>query len=245
MFLLSGIGWYKKFIVQYLTSKKCFPIYNSSSFGFIEGRGTREAIEAVRVLRSKYEWCLKTDIEAFFDRIPRSYLKQKVFSCLGQHSLTPLIYGAIDCEVKITEFNRRKFIRQKIAAGRGVRQGMPLSPMLSNLALADFDRQIEEANIPMVRYADDLVLFFENKQSAHAGQECVRAILKEIQLSIPNIYDGSKTKVVSKSDQLEFLGREVVYLGSSKWFRIENFFQPNSQDKDQTIGRFFPEKSNG
>jgi RNA-directed DNA polymerase len=93
-------------ILQYITSKRSFPIYNSSSFGFIKDLGTSEAISAVVRLRGKYDWCLKTDIEAFFDRIPRQYLKERVGKYLGVHSLTPLIWNAIDCEAKITNENR-------------------------------------------------------------------------------------------------------------------------------------------
>jgi len=48
----------QRVITQYITSKKMFPIYNSSSFGFIKGRGTRDAIQAVIRLREKYDWCL-------------------------------------------------------------------------------------------------------------------------------------------------------------------------------------------
>jgi group II intron reverse transcriptase/maturase len=208
----------QRVITQYLTSKKLFPIYNSSSFGFIKGRGTREAIQAVVKLREKYDWCLKTDIEAFFDKIPRRYLKRRVFECLKVHSLTPIICDVIDCEVKVTSENRPKLTKQAIKPGLGIRQGMPLSPMLANLALADFDHQISDNKIEMVRYADDLVLFFASKDGAQAGQKLVKDLLQHIQLSIPEIADGSKTMIVSRSDPLSFLGREIVHLGSENAF---------------------------
>jgi RNA-directed DNA polymerase len=80
--------WIQRVVAQYITSRKLFPIYNSSSFGFIKGRGTHEAIETVLKLRGKYGWCLKTDIEAFFDRVPRQYLKNRVHECLKVHSIT-------------------------------------------------------------------------------------------------------------------------------------------------------------
>jgi retron-type reverse transcriptase len=175
----------QRVIVRYITSKRKFPIYNSSSFGFIKGIGTSDAIKRVIELRTKYEWCLKTDIEAFFDRIPRDYLKKRVRDCLGTHSLTPLICNAIDCEAKITSKNKFNFAKQGMKRGLGVRQGMPLSPLLANLVLAEFDQQIADKKIEMVRYADDLVLFFNTKAEAEAGQELVAALLKELQLTIP------------------------------------------------------------
>jgi len=208
----------QRVICDYVSSRKIFPIYNSSSYGFIKGRGTREAINAVVRLRGKYDWCLKTDIESFFDRIPRGYLKQQIERYLGKHSLAPLLCSVIDCEVKLTSANRQRIAKQNIVAGKGVRQGMPLSPLLANLALAEFDQKIDRRRLEMVRYADDLVLFFPTKDAARAGEEFVKSLLGEIQLTIPEIYDGSKTKIVSRSEPLEFLGREIVYLGSENKF---------------------------
>lgn len=208
----------QRVVAQYITSKKLFPIYNSSSYGFIKGRGTREAIEAATRLREKYEWCLKTDIEAFFDKVPRQYLKRRVHDCLKAHSLTPVIYDAIDCEAKTTPENRQKLLKQGIRHGLGIRQGMPLSPLLANLALADFDRHISNNKIEMVRYADDLVLFFNSKESAQIGQKLVADLLQELQLTIPEIADDSKTTIISRSDPLFFLGREIVFLGSHNSF---------------------------
>lgn len=214
----------QRVIAQYIASRKLFPIYNSSSFGFIKGRGTHEAIKTVVKLRGKYGWCLKTDIEAFFDRVPRQYLKNRVHECLKVHSITPLIYNAIDCEAKMAPETRPKLIKQGIRPGLGIRQGMPLSPLLANLALANFDRQILDSKLKMVRYADDLVLFFESKESAKAGQQLVKNLLQRIQLTIPEIADGSKTSIISHSEPLSFLGREIVYLGSENLFiaRVAN-----------------------
>jgi RNA-directed DNA polymerase len=208
----------QRVIVQYITSKKLFPIYNSSSFGFIKGSGTRDAIQAAVKLREKYDWCLKTDIESFFDRIPRPYLKRRVHECLKVRSLTPLIWNAIDCEVKVTPENQARLAKQGIKPGVGVRQGMPLSPLLANLALSEFDRQISDNKIEMVRYADDLVMFFSSKKLAESVQKLVKELLQNIQLTIPEIADGSKTMIVSRSDSLSFLGREIVYLGSENAF---------------------------
>lgn len=65
-------------IVEYFVSSKRLPIRNSSSFGFVRGLGTSDAIARAVELRSVYDWCLKTDIESFFDQIPRPLLKQRV-----------------------------------------------------------------------------------------------------------------------------------------------------------------------
>ena len=76
-------------IAAYLTENKKLPIYNSSSFGFLRDLGTKAAIDAAADHRRSYDWCLKTDIESFFDRIPRQYLKTRLVKALGDHSLEP------------------------------------------------------------------------------------------------------------------------------------------------------------
>lgn len=90
----------QKAIVHYLASTRKLPIYNSSSFGFIKGTGTKEAIQKAVELRSLYDWCIKADIEAFFDRISRPYLKERASAVLKNHSLLPIILSAIDCEIR-------------------------------------------------------------------------------------------------------------------------------------------------
>jgi RNA-directed DNA polymerase len=149
-------------IGEYLTSRSVFPIENSSSFGFIKGLGPKSAIERALELREKYDWCLKTDIKSFFDQISRPILKAKVAQALKGNSLQPLIFDVIDCEVKLKTQEKDKLQRRGIIYGLGIRQGMPLSPLLANLALAEFDAHVEGRNIKMVRYADDW--FYSSEQ---------------------------------------------------------------------------------
>jgi retron-type reverse transcriptase len=84
--------------VAYLNKTKIFPIYHSSSFGFLPQRGTNAAVDAAVNYRQSFDWCLKTDIESFFDSIPRQHLKKCVERALGRHSLVPLICRVIDAK---------------------------------------------------------------------------------------------------------------------------------------------------
>jgi RNA-directed DNA polymerase len=111
-------------IVNYFAVSKNLPVYNDSSFGFIKGQGTKKAIERAVELRSVFEWCVKADIESFFDQIPRPFLKERVAAVLQNHSLVPLICSAIDCEIKGTPAELKRAAAQGIKAGLGIRQGM-------------------------------------------------------------------------------------------------------------------------
>ena len=90
---------------------------------------------------------------------------------------------------------------------------MPLSPILANLVLSKFDDRIEKCGMRMVRYVDDIALFFESKQKAKAGHDFVKSVLDSIDLTIPELTDNSKTQLFGPSDPIDFLGREIVRIG--------------------------------
>jgi len=203
-------------IIAYLDKNKKFPIYNLSSFGFLRNLGTDAAIKAAVMHRQSYDWCLKTDIESFFDRIPRQYLKMRLQRVLGRHSLVPIISRVIDCEVKPTIWNRSKIKNYDIQIGAGIRQGMPLSPILANLVLSEFDNRIEKHGMKMVRYADDIAVFFRTKVEAQEGHKMVSDTLARIKLTIPGLSDNSKTQLLGPDDPIDFLGREIVRVGADK-----------------------------
>jgi retron-type reverse transcriptase len=54
----------------------------------------------------------------------------------------------------------------------GVPQGSPISPLLANFYLEDFDRHLEESGRKLVRYADDCA---PRAQRAEEGPMCVTA----------------------------------------------------------------------
>jgi hypothetical protein len=205
--------------VEYLEVNKKLPIYNASSFGFIrDGGGTKKAIDTALKLRDEFDWCLKTDIESFFDSIPRDYLKRRIATVLGDHSLVPLLSRVINCEVRIAGDATFKIKRQDIKMGVGIRQGMPLSPILANFVLSRFDREIEKRNIKMVRYADDLILFFKQKADAQRGKDIVVELLGSLDLRIPELEDGSKSQIVDRANPVDFLGLELIFLGKANKF---------------------------
>lgn len=195
-------------IVRYLERSRKLPIYNSSSFGFIKGLGTKNAIDKAVELRSLYEWSVKADIDSFFDQVPRSFVRERISAVLQNHSLVPLICDAITCEIRGRADVQARAASQGIRGGLGIRQGMPLSPILANLILSKFDRAMEANQIPMVRYADDLLLFFGTKEEAKQGQKFVERHLAQVGLNLAQ----AKTSVQGPNENISFLGLEIAFL---------------------------------
>lgn len=195
-------------VLSYLNAKG-YTLDNEISYGFIKGK--RSAVqcagERAKSLRSKYQWAYKADISAFFDRIDRDELKSIVSRKVRAKSLHSLINLFIDTEISTSTKKERFKIKSKgIIKGVGLRQGMPISPYLANLYLSDFDQAIINRNIPMVRYADDLIAFGNNEPECYAIHELCVDLLSDFGLTIHEIENGDKTEIAPPGETIEFLG---------------------------------------
>lgn len=76
--------------------------------------------------------------------------------------------------------NSGVIVRHKLEeTTKGVPQGGSLSPLLSNIYLNEFDKEMEKRGNRLVRYADDCVLLFKIERSALRVKETVTRYLEE------------------------------------------------------------------
>lgn len=199
-------------IVESLVANDRLRLLNKASFGFIRGRSVRGAVEEAIRSRATQEWVLKTDIQSYFDSIDREELSNKIRTTLRSHSLVPLLLQVIKCEVETKSAkDHKKLEKAGVVRGRGLRQGMPLSPLLSNLVLGEFDRKILRAGFRLVRYADDLIVFGHDKSEVIAAYELIVSELAKLGHKVPAPGEKSKTQFVSPQKPVEFLGVEIVF----------------------------------
>jgi retron-type reverse transcriptase len=185
--------------------------FNKVNFGFVKNYGVKDAINRAIALRNYAPYVYKTDISAFFDNIDRSVLKDLIRKKIRFPSLCPLIEGAIDMEISTEDHNTyKKITKAGIQKGKGVRQGMPLSPFFANLYLTDFDILIQKKGYKAVRYADDLVFFAQNENECIQLDSFVRNELGKIGLTVPEIAENTKTKVYTPEQIVDFLGIGIM-----------------------------------
>jgi RNA-directed DNA polymerase len=95
---------------------------------------------------------------------------------------------------------------------KGVPQGGPLSPLLSNIVLDELDKELERRGHKHVRYADDFIILVK---SHRAGERVMRSIKRFILKKLKLVVNEKKSKVV-KSEQSLFLG--FIFKGKSiRW----------------------------
>lgn len=184
---------------------------NPVSYGFVTDGGVERAVMKAVEYRGEAPWVFKTDITKFFDRVSRDLLRSRIRLIVKQRSVIPLLLAAVDCEIRPRRASHVARIRALgIVEGRGVRQGMPLSPFFANLFLADFDRLCIERKIKALRYADDLICFAQTKSVIEEIAVFCKTELQKIELEIPDIVSGAKSQICSPVESVEFLGVELA-----------------------------------
>ena len=155
-------------------------------------------------LNEGYEWIVDLDIEKDFDTVNHdkliSILREKVNDKATLHLI-------------------RSFLRAGILDGghvssntKGMPQGGPLSPILSNIYLDKFDKELEERGLRFVRYADDVNILVKSEMSANRVMKSVSSWLeRKLFLKV----SATKTKIVKPTDN-NFLGFSF-WRGGSKW----------------------------
>lgn len=196
--------------------EKKVTVFEVSKFAMKNNGGTQQAISKCKELRERHPYVVKTDIIQFFDNISRDKLKVMCRRLLGRSNLIPLLDQVIDTE--ISGHNNKFTQKYGVSKGKGIRQGMPLSPMLANIALYELDKFISRNKIPALRYVDDIVIFASSKEQANRYLTDITKELSQLDLGLPPVTENSKTEFIGPNGSFIFLGVEIYFSEKSdRW----------------------------
>lgn len=137
------------------------PTFHASSHGFRAGRSCHTAIaEAKQHLEEGYEWVVDLDLDKFFDRVNHQRLMARLAERVGDRRMLVLIGRMLKAFVVMPDGVR-------VSTEEGVPQGGPLSPLLSNVVLDEFDRELGRRGHRFVRYADDCNIYVRSERAGH------------------------------------------------------------------------------
>lgn len=161
------------------------------SFGYRPGRGLKNAVERIVLLRENgYQHVLDADIDAFFDSVDHELLLRFLESDLPDNSLLPLIRSWL--QVGATSEKHTL----------GIPQGSPISPLFANVYLHRFDKALERSGANLIRYADDFLVLCSCAEKI----EQTRALVERALWSLDLRLEMSKTKNTNFEEGFKFLG---------------------------------------
>ena len=190
------------------------PVFSDNSYGFRPGRSQHNAMmKTLEHLNNGYEWVIDLDIEAYFDTVNHdkliSILREKVNDSTTLHLIRKFLQAGI---------LENGLVKPPI---KGMPQGGPLSPILSNIYLDKFDRELEMRGLHFVRYADDCNVFVKSEMSANRVMKSITSWLeRKLFLKV----SATKTKVVRPTGS-NFLG--FTYWESKEGWKC----RPNNKSK--------------
>src|SRR3954462_2500459 len=192
------------------------PTFSEHSFGFRPGRSAHQAVaQAQSYVAEGYEWVVDIDLEKFFDRVNHDILMDRVAKRISDKRLLRLIRAYLNAGVMENGLVG--------PTDEGVPQGGPLSPLLSNLVLDEFDRELTRRGLRFCRYADDCNIYVGSRRSGERVMASVSHFLTtRLQLKV-----NESKSAVARSGERKFLG-----------FTISNDFEPTRQIAAKALEKF-------
>lgn len=181
--------------VQQVLQRKWDHTFSEHSYGFRPGRSAHQAVEqAQKYIAEGYRWCVDLDLEKFFDRVSHDKLMAKIAKRVSDKRLLKLIRAFLTAGVMEDGLVS--------PVDEGTPQGGPLSPLLSNIVLDEFDRELERRGLRFVRYADDGNIYVRSRRAGERVMESVKRFLTEkLKLKV-----NEEKSAVARPWERKFLG---------------------------------------
>jgi len=221
-------------VIQQAIAQVLSPIYekqfSANSYGFRPGRNAHQALSKCRShITEGYRFAVDMDLEKFFDTVNQSKLIEVLSRTVQDGRVISLIHKYLNAGVVV----RNKFEETE----RGVPQGGPLSPLLSNIMLNELDRELEKRGHRFVRYADDLVILCKSKRAAERTLSNIVPYI-ENKLFLKVNREKTTTAYISK---IKFLGYSFYVTKGEGRLRVH----PGSIAKMKERIRTLTSRSNG
>lgn len=169
--------------------------FSAHSYGFRPGRTAHQAIAAAQeYINAGYDTVVDIDLEKFFDRVNHDVLMSRVARRVTDKRVLKLLRAYLNSGV----------LENGLVSptDEGTPQGGPLSPLLSNLLLDEWDRELERRGHRFVRYADDCNIYVHSERAG----ERVLAGMKQFLGRRLRLKVNEQKSAVGKPSERKFLG---------------------------------------
>ena len=187
------------------------PLFSDSSYGYRPKRSAQQAIQKVKEYAEQgYRYAVSVDLSKYFDTLNHELLMtllhrqiqdMRVLRLVKKYLKSGVMENGVICKTE-----------------EGSPQGGPLSSLLANIYLNEFDWEMHSRGVKLVRYADDIVVFAKSKCAAERLLESCRKYL-EGRLKLKMNTEKSKVTSILAQKNFKFLGFCLSKNGSGIYIR--------------------------
>lgn len=190
--------WLQQSVSQVLMSKYELD-FEDHSYGFRPEKNIHKAVtQALKYINDGYQDIVDIDLKGFFDEVDHAVLLELLYQKVKCRTTLRLIRKWLRAPIQI---NGKLYKRRK-----GMPQGSPLSPLLSNIILDVLDKELVRKGYKYVRYADDFSIYTKSKAEAkRIGKEIYLFLRDKLELPINKEKSGMR-----RPSDFELLGHGFV-----------------------------------
>lgn len=212
--------------------------FSVNSYGFRPGKSAQMAVEQARTYqKAGKRWVVDLDLENFFDEVNHDRLLKRIRWQVTDEKVLVLISRYLKTGILVGGCVSRR--------EKGTPQGSPLSPLLSNIVLDEFDKELNRRKLSFCRYADDCNIYVRSQK---AGRRIKESITKFIEQQM-RLKVNEEKSAVARPWKRAFLGYSFSSHKQAKirvpMETIKRFKQKLKQlfrkGKGRNVGRFISE----
>lgn len=174
------------------------PVFDEASFGYRRGRSTKDAMRKIwSELEQGYEWVVDADLKDFFGSADHA----KLMELLNQRVADGRVLSLLESMMKVGYLEDKKLHQTE----RGVPPGGVISPLISNILLTPFDREMRRKGYRLTRFADDWLVTCQTRAEAQAVLTFATKVLEKLGV----VLHKDKTRLIHVQHGFEFLGYKI------------------------------------
>ena len=202
---------------------------SKQQYGFLPGKGTTDAMFALRMLMEKYKegqrelHCVFVDLEKAYDRVPR----EELWYCMRKSGIVEKYVRVVQDMYEGSETVVRSAVgtTESFNVKVGLHQGSELSPFLFAMIMDRLTGEVRREPPWTMLFADNIVICKETREEVEQRLESWKYALERKGMKVSRskteylcINGGNDDETVKMEDIKVLRVREFKYLGSTKWW---------------------------
>lgn len=176
------------------------PLFSKSTYAYRPGQSALEALKLIgeKTKGKQGPWVLQMDIADYFDSIRHDVLLHTLRKQVKEQDVLELTQTVL--KAKVLDAQTGELSENRV----GIYQGSSCAPLLSNIYLMDYDREMENRSSFYIRYSDDILVLESSQEKAKELYEYSKVYMEQKGLTLKE----SKTQLHQVGEQEGF-----IYLG--------------------------------